>query len=44
MPTGSDPAEWHRWIRAAPTFVAAQDRMEDAVAAGVDLTAMLRLP
>lgn len=35
------PAEWHAYIRAAATFVDAQDRMEEARVAGVDFREML---
>ena len=34
-------AEWHAYIRAAVSFAAAQDRMEEALSAGVDFATML---
>jgi hypothetical protein len=33
--------DWDAYIAAAPNFAAAQDRMEEALAAGVDFTALL---
>lgn len=35
------PAEWDAYIGSAPSFADAQDRMEEAVASGVDFAAML---
>ena len=34
------PADWHAYIRSAPTFADSQDRMQEAVAAGVDFAAL----
>lgn len=34
-------AEWDSYIAAAPNFTVAQDRMEQAVEAGVDFAALL---
>lgn len=33
-------AEWHAYISGAPNFTTAQDRIEEAVAEGVDFAAM----
>ena len=41
-PRATDPAEWHAYISAAPSFARAQERMEEAAAAGVDFARMLR--
>lgn len=35
------PAEWHAYIHSAPDFSTSQDRMEEAVAAGVDFADLL---
>jgi hypothetical protein len=35
-------AQWDAYIRSAPNFAVAQGRMEEAVAAGVDFTALLK--
>ncbi len=35
------PAEWHAYIRSAPTFAESQDRMAEALAAGVNFEALL---
>lgn len=37
----STAAEWHAYITSAPSFAVAQDRMEEAVRAGVDFAALL---
>lgn len=42
-PNSTNPLEWHLYIRSARNFATAQDRMEQAVAAGVDFAAMLAL-
>jgi hypothetical protein len=34
-------AEWDAYIASAPNFATAQNRMEEAVAAGVDFSALL---
>ena len=33
-------ADWHAYISGAPSFTAAQDRIEEAVAEGVDFVAL----
>ncbi|MGE0363741.1 MAG: hypothetical protein AB7R67_23730 [Vicinamibacterales bacterium] len=38
--TPRTPAEWHAHIRAGRTFADAQDRMDEAFAAGVDFKAL----
>ena len=43
MPNTTNPAEWHAYIRSARNFADAQDRMGEAVAAGVDFAALLAL-
>jgi hypothetical protein len=40
LPQPNTPEEWHAYVRAARTFVIAQDRMEEAVRAGVDFAAL----
>jgi len=40
MPTTTNPADWHAYIRSAPNFAVAQTRMEDALRAGVDFFAL----
>lgn len=42
-PTGTDPREWDLYIEDAATFVQAQDRMGEALGAGVDFEAVLRV-
>lgn len=37
------PADWDAYIASAPSFVDAQTRMEQAVAAGVDFAALVAL-
>ena len=42
-PTGqsaASPAAWHAYVTAAPTFAIAQERIEEALRAGVDFAAM----
>ncbi len=36
-------ADWHAYIRSAPTFAESQDRMQEAVAAGIDFAVLLAL-
>src|SRR4051812_14410102 len=40
LPTSTDPAAWHAYIQSARLFADAQARIEQAVAAGVDFTAL----
>jgi hypothetical protein len=35
-------AEWNAYIASAPSFAVAQERMEEAVRAGVDFAALLK--
>lgn len=42
-PTTTDANAWHAYIRSAPSFVESQDRMDEAVSAGVDFVALSRL-
>lgn len=39
--TTATPADWHAYIRSAPTYADSQDRMQEAVAAGVDFAALI---
>lgn len=41
MPTTTE--QWHAYIQSAPNFATAQDRMEEAVNAGVNFKALLAL-
>lgn len=39
-PEGTNPQDWHLYISSAPNFARAQERMEEAVEAGVDFAAL----